>query len=77
VGHQRLHWSEAVARGGVEPPTFRFSDLGKTVQEHSSNLSGLVRDVSATTAMGLNEPELRPKLRPTHDQRSVQRDSRP
>ena len=27
--------------------------------------------------MRLNEPELRPKLRPTHDQTIVQRDSRP
>ncbi len=25
VGHERLGWSEVVARGGVEPPTFRFS----------------------------------------------------
>jgi hypothetical protein len=39
------HWSEAVARGGVEPPTFRFSDLGKTVQEHSQNPSVLAHDV--------------------------------
>ena len=34
-----------VARGGVEPPTFRFSDLGKTIQEHSLNLSVLIHDV--------------------------------
>ncbi len=34
----RLHCSEAVARGGVEPPTFRFS-VGRSYQ-----LSYLARD---------------------------------
>jgi hypothetical protein len=38
--------SEVVARErGTKPPTFRFSDLDKTVQEHSSNLSVLAHDV--------------------------------
>ena len=27
-GHQRLPWSEVVARDGVEPSTFRFQELG-------------------------------------------------
>ena len=28
---RHLRWSEVVVRGGVEPPTFRFSGIGMTV----------------------------------------------
>jgi hypothetical protein len=45
IKDEPLELAEVVARGGVEPPTFRFSDLGKSVQEHSLNLSVLIHEL--------------------------------
>ncbi len=41
-----------VARGGVEPPTYRFSDVGPTVQTASAVAPVLVSGIRATSATG-------------------------
>jgi hypothetical protein len=41
-----------VVRGGVEPPTFRFSGLGITVQDRPQRSLWLVSDLRCTPIVG-------------------------